>query len=69
MTLPSIIGEARAHLDDAHHWARAAASTPTVTAKPGGVEREWDCADEARKRLIAARNRIDQALADLGGAR
>lgn len=67
--IPSIIGEARSLLDDAHHWARSAESTPTVTAKPGGIEREWDCLVEARKRLIAARNRIDEALSEIGGAR
>lgn len=69
MTVPSIIGEARGMLDEAHHWARSAEKTPTVTAKPGGIEREWDCATEARKRLIAARNRIDDALAQIGGGR
>lgn len=66
--ISSIIGEARCLLDDAHHWARTAESTPSVSAKPGGIEREWDCRDEARKRLIAARNRIDAALAEIGGA-
>ena len=69
MTIASIIGEARTLLEDAHHWLRVSLTTPTITALPRGVDREWDAKDEARKRLIAARNRIDQALAQIGGGR
>lgn len=65
----TIIGEARSHLDDAHHWALTSERTPVVAAQPGGVDMEWDARDEAKKRLRAARVLIDRALAELGGAR
>jgi len=65
--IETTIGEARTHLDEAHHWARVRSSTPTVTSKSGGAPRTWNAREEARKHLIAARNRIDAALAALGG--
>lgn len=57
MTPEAIIGTARAMLDDAHHWLRVALESRSASHR-----------DEARKRLIAARNRIDEVLAMIGGA-
>ena len=57
MTPEAIIGTARAMLDDAHHWLRVALESRSSTHR-----------DEARKRLISARNRIDEVLAQIGSA-
>lgn len=57
------IGEARAYIEDAQHWLRTAQTMRIVHLRTGNL----DARAEARKRLIAARNRIDAVLAELGG--
>lgn len=57
------IGEARTYIEEAQHWLRASHTMPVVQIKTGAM----NARDEARKRLIAARNRIDAVLAELGG--
>lgn len=69
MSVRLAIGQARGHLDDANGWAGALEAASVVTAKPGGVDREWDTRTETRRRLLAARAEIDRALELLGGGR
>ncbi len=68
MTPRILNGQARGFLDEVNGWLDVLERGGVVTAKPGGVDREWIARDEVLKRIRAARARLDQIEALLGCA-
>ncbi len=65
----SLNGQAITLLHDVNGWLGALERGPTVYAKPGGIEREWDARAEALANLYEARRLLDREIDALGGTR